>query len=187
MGLTGRGIGEFFNVPVCISYTSHCSGLNGMSHTLSSHTAQPIIHILLRSSTPNPVTPAVRDAPSFDIVGKSACFRTSWMRRSCSVNGSRAHARRLGGQELVGMQLSRHPLALSCVKCSGTEVGLLRSANLLRIGLRDSDDLGVRICERICGRFINSSVALLLVNQLYRDLLYRNRSCGKTWGYILYG
>ena len=85
-----------------------------MSHTLSSHTAQPIIHILLRSSTPNPVTPAVRDAPSFDIVGEerllqdivdAAVVQREWI--TCArTQAGRAEARRNAAEQTsVGAEL----------------------------------------------------------------------------------
>jgi serine palmitoyltransferase len=77
--------------------------------TIPSHAASPIIHIQLRSATPsllrsakspNPATPASRDAPSFDIAGEERLLQDIvdevlaqgvWITR----------ARRLRGQELV--------------------------------------------------------------------------------------
>jgi serine palmitoyltransferase len=82
--------------------------------TIPSHTASPIIHIQLRSAmpsalgsakSPNPATPAARDALSFDIVGEERLLQDIvdevlaqgvWITR----------ARRLRGQELVEVRPS---------------------------------------------------------------------------------
>jgi serine palmitoyltransferase len=77
--------------------------------TIPSHAASPIIHIHLRSATPpsaatqkapNPMTPAPREPPSFDIAGEERVLQDI-VDEVLSQGVWITRARRLRGQELV--------------------------------------------------------------------------------------